>query len=74
MAQKSNNLPHQTSFFIIGPPVIKIEDVSVFKLIQNKLGIEALCYISCPCAMIKLHFSLLEVHTFKKNYQFLLSL
>ena len=39
------------------PPVMKNEDVSVFKLIKNKLGIKAFRYVSCPHATTKLYFS-----------------
>ena len=39
------------------PAVMENEDVSIFKLIQEKLGIKAIRYLSCPHAAIKPHFS-----------------
>ena len=36
---------------------MKNEDVTMFKSIQDKLGIKAFRYVSCPHATIKLHFS-----------------
>ena len=35
---------------------MKNEGVSMFKLIQGKLGIKSICYVSYPHATIKLHF------------------
>ena len=41
---------------------MKNEDVSMFKLIQVKLGTKAFRYFSCPHATIKLYFLQLEAH------------
>ena len=41
---------------------MKNKDVSMFKLIQVKLGTKAFHYFSCPHATIKLCFSQLEIH------------
>ena len=45
------------------PPDMKNEDVSMFKLIWDKLRIKAFRYISCPHVTI---FSLLEAHAIRK--------
>ena len=34
-----------------GPPVMKNEGVSMFKLIQDKLGINAFLFVFCPHAI-----------------------
>ena len=50
---------------------MKSEDVSMFKLIQVKLGTKTFRYFSCPHATIKLYFSQLKAYEIRNLIDFL---